>query len=69
MLGKTGNLTLTQPLLGSSDIKSMVRSAHPLDADLRAALSDRRREGGRFPAHVEVRQMSRSARMLWAFKG
>jgi site-specific recombinase XerD len=38
MLGKTGNLRLTQQLLGHADMKSTMRYAHALEADLRAAL-------------------------------
>jgi integrase len=38
MLGKTGNLKLTQQLLGHADIKSTLRYAHALEADLRSAL-------------------------------
>lgn len=41
MLRKTGNLKLTQQLLGHADIKSTLRYAHALEADLRSAL-----EGG-----------------------
>lgn len=40
MLGKTGNLKLTQQLLGHADIKSTLRYAHALEADLRSALED-----------------------------
>jgi hypothetical protein len=38
MLGKTGNLKLTQQLLGHADIKSTLRYAHALEGDLREAL-------------------------------
>jgi integrase len=38
MLGKTGNLKLTQQLLGHADIKSTLRYAHALEGELRAAL-------------------------------
>jgi hypothetical protein len=38
MLAKTGNLKLTQQLLGHADIKSTMRYAHALEADLRLAL-------------------------------
>lgn len=40
MLGKTGNLKLTQQLLGHADIKSTLRYAHALEGDLRAALEE-----------------------------
>ncbi|MEJ2816401.1 tyrosine-type recombinase/integrase [Caulobacter sp. CCG-8] len=40
MLGKTGNLKLTQQLLGHADIKSTLRYAHALEADLRSALEE-----------------------------
>lgn len=38
MLSKTGNLKLSQQLLGHADIKSTLRYAHALDGALRAAL-------------------------------
>lgn len=38
MLSKSGNLRLTQQLLGHADIKSTMRYAHALETDLRAAL-------------------------------
>lgn len=40
MLGKTGNLKLTQQLLGHADIKSTLRYAHALEGDLRQALEE-----------------------------
>jgi integrase len=46
MLGKTGNLKLTQQLLGHADIKSTLRYAHALEADLRAALDHQEGEDG-----------------------
>lgn len=39
-LAKTGNLKLTQDLLGHADIKSTIRYAKALEADLREALED-----------------------------
>ena len=42
MLGKTGNLKLTQQLLGHADIKSTLRYAHALEADYRHSRSRRR---------------------------
>lgn len=38
MLANSGNLKLTQQLLGHADIKSTLRYAHALESDLRAAL-------------------------------
>jgi integrase len=40
ILGRTGNLKLTQQLLGHADIKSTLRYAHALEADLRSALEE-----------------------------
>lgn len=41
MLSQSGNLRMTQQLLGHADIQSTMRYAHALEADLRAALDGR----------------------------
>lgn len=46
MLGKTGNLRLTQQLLGHADIKSTLVYAHALEDDLRKALGAEARDPG-----------------------
>ncbi len=57
MLGKTGNLKLTQQLLGHADIKSTLRYAHALEGDLRHALEDHQRPSHQpppFPRNAKV---------------
>ncbi|PLR25090.1 integrase [Caulobacter zeae] len=56
MLGKTGNLKLTQQLLGHADIKSTLRYAHALESDLRAALED---DGIRAPTDPQSGKQAR----------